>query len=127
MIPDFTKYSLALIKEDKIIFSSDKSGLRPLIERINEFNDENNCTLHDKVIGLAAAKLILNSNIIKEIKTNVISQPALDYLKDKISVKYETVTKNILNKEKTSVCPMELKAIELSDKDFLKHIENIFN
>ena len=127
MKPNFNEYTLALIKDERIIFSSDKSGLRPLVECMNKTEGEKNCVLYDKVIGLAAAKLIVYSGIISSIVTKVVSRPALDYLKDKIPIEYETVTEKILNKERAKSCPMELCAIELSDEKFIEHVNEIFN
>lgn len=127
MKPNFAKYSLALIKNNKIIYSSDKSGLRPLVECINKYKSKlKNCTLYDKVIGLAAAKLIVYSGMFSSVITKVISKLALDYLRDKINLEYESLTENILNNEKTSICPMELKAKELDDTSFINHIKNLF-
>ena len=49
--PDFNKYSLALIKDNKILFSSDKSALRPLVECVREckFKD---CTCNELEIDI---------------------------------------------------------------------------
>jgi hypothetical protein len=46
--PDFTKYSLALVQGDKIIYSSDGSGLTPLwdcLEKYRQAEDNLSCLI----------------------------------------------------------------------------------
>lgn len=73
--------SLVLYNGDEVIFSSDKSGLRPLLECIQK--GKKGDRLFDKVIGLAAARLIAHSGIACVVSTPIISKPAVDYLKKK--------------------------------------------
>ncbi|MBD3164264.1 DUF1893 domain-containing protein [Candidatus Woesearchaeota archaeon] len=127
MKPDFEKYSLALIKNNKVVYSSDKPGLRPLVNCIAKNKEKKDCALHDKVIGLAAAKLVFNSGIAEKIVTSIISKPAFDFLKDKLVVEYDEIVKNILNTERKVICPMEKKALELDEASFLRHVNKIFN
>ena len=115
--PDFNKYSLALIKDDEILFSSESSGLRPLIECVKEFKDKaKDCVLHDKVIGLAAARLIVYSEMINEVFTDIASKPAVELLEKKnIKLNAESIVDNILTKDKNDICPMEKKATEIEN------------
>lgn len=115
--PDFENYSLALVKDDKIIFKSTRSGLRPLVECINKFYSKvNACILHDRVIGLAAAKLIVYSNIISKVRSEVCSEYSGHYLlNNEIDIITDKIVKNILTKDKLSICPMELKAKNMED------------
>jgi hypothetical protein len=110
-------YSLALIKDNKIVFSSEKPGLRPLLECVIECKDKySSCTLHDKVTGLAAARLVVYSGMVSNIKTKTASKLAADFLKqNKIELSAQTTVNNILNKDRTSVCPMELRASDAKD------------
>ncbi len=71
--PDFTKYSLALIQGDKIIYSSQSNGLKPLWDCLEKYRQaKGKFILFDKVMGLAAAKLIVYSKIISEIQTLLV-------------------------------------------------------
>lgn len=126
--PDFNKYRLALLKDSKIIYSSDKSGLRPLVECVKKFKGKiKDAILHDKVIGLAAAKLIVYSKMVSFVRAAVISTPANEYLLNNgIPVDARIITENILDKEKKNICPMELNAIEMDDEKFIGHIKKIF-
>jgi len=117
--------SIEIKKEGKLLYSSDKSGLRPLVIGLDQIK-ETDCDLFDKVIGLAAAKMIVDSKKIINIKTNLISEPAIKYLTDKLRFTYKEKCKNILNKDKTDICPMEKAALELDDKKFIEHINKIF-
>ena len=119
LVPDFTKYSLALIKDDKILFSSEKSGLRPLIECVKEFkNKVKDCILYDKIVGLAAARLILYSEMINSVFTDIVSEKGKEFLeKNNIELDSKEIVDNILNNKKDGICPMEQKAIEIEDNE----------
>ena len=127
--PDFTKYSLALIKDNNIVFSSDKSGLRPLIECIKECKSKfKDCILHDKVVGLAAARLIVYSDMISLVITDIASKPAEELLnKNNVILNAQKIVDNILTKDKSAICQMELKAqLKEDNHEFFLEINNIF-
>jgi hypothetical protein len=126
---EFEKYSLVLLKDDKIIYTSNKPGLRPILTCVKENRLKfENCILYDKVIGLAAARLIVYSDIVSSVITPVISKSAKELLiKNKIEIESGKVVKNILNKEKTKTCPMELKAKRINnDEEFFQELISIF-
>lgn len=125
LIPDFTQYSLALFKDEKLIHASDGGGLRPLWDALEKHKDQSGLLLHDKVMGLAAARLIVRSGIIVEIFTMVASRPAKEFLEERdIRLTAFDVAANILTKHKSTVCPGEVIAIETSDPDtFLQKIK----
>ena len=121
MKPDFSSYSLAIIKDSKIVHSSQQSGLRPLAEAVNSFKGKlDNCILHDKVIGLAAARIIVFSEMIDSVKTNLMSEQAKALLEENgTALEAAETVQNIMNKDKTDICPMEKKAQEITNnKEF---------
>lgn len=129
---DYTKYSLVLVHSDKIIFSSSKSGLRPLIECIEyckQHKPGSDCTLYDKVIGLAAARLIVHSGLISLVNTPVMSKEAKKLLAENgIKASAEKIVERILNNERTGVCPMEQRAEKTTDnKAFYESLLTIFS
>jgi|TARA_B100001971_G_C18252828_1_gene579657 hypothetical protein len=128
MIADFTKYSLALVKDGEVIFSSDKSGLRPLVECVKKFKSGvEGCVLHDKVVGLAAARLIVYSGIVSSVVTKVCSKLAKELLdKSGIEVGAGAVVDNILNWDKSDVCPMEKKAVGMENEEFFSEMSEKF-
>ena len=129
MIPDFTQYSLALFKDEKRIHASDGGGLRPLWDALEKHKDKSGLLLHDKVMGLAAARLIVCSGIIAEIFTMVASRPAKEFLEESsIRLTAFDVTANILTKDKSTICPAEVIALGTSDPNaFLQKIRAMMN
>ena len=125
LIPDFTRYSLALFKGESMIHSSTGGGLRPLWEALEMFRGKSGLVLHDKVTGLAAARLIVHSGIIVEVFTMVASLSAYQFLeKNHVAITAFDVAANILNLDKTAVCPGEMIAMDTDDPDvFLQKIQ----
>ncbi|MHB8138957.1 MAG: DUF1893 domain-containing protein [Smithellaceae bacterium] len=118
LIPDFTSYSLALLEGDSLIYSSRGSGLRPLWDALEKYSDKSGLILHDKVVGLAAARLIDRSGVIAEVYTIVVSLPAQQFLGDRgIRLTVFNVVPNILTHDKSTVCPGEMIALNTSEPD----------
>ncbi|MFH1316391.1 MAG: DUF1893 domain-containing protein [Candidatus Woesearchaeota archaeon] len=123
--PNFGKNSLVLIKDDNVIFNSEKSGLRPLFECVKEMKGKvSECVLYDRVVGLAAARLIVYSGMISKIVTPVCSKPAVKLLeKDGIELEAGEIVMNILRMDNSDICPMEKLALETEDnKEFWEKI-----
>ena len=81
LTPDFARYSLALLHEGRTVYSSEKGGLRPLVECIRACRGRfSGCELHDRAIGLAAAKLVVASGMIGRIITRRASARAVVFL-----------------------------------------------
>lgn len=71
-----------------------------------------NASLADKVIGKAAAALMVLAEV-KEVYADVISQPALDLLRNKkVLVSYDGIVPHIINRTKTGLCPLEARCRE---------------
>ena len=125
LIPDFTRYSLALLEGEKLIYSACGGGLRPLWNALEKFQGKSGLILHDKVIGLAAARLIVQSGMIAGIFTRVVSLPAKQFLENNgVALTAFDVAANILTQDKSAVCPGEVIALNTSDPDaFLQKIK----
>ncbi len=125
LIPDFTRYSLALLEGEKLIYSACGGGLRPLWDALEKFQGKSGLILHDKVIGLAAARLIVQSGMIAGIFTRVASLPAKQFLENNgVVLTAFDVAANILTHDKSAVCPGEVIALNTSDPDaFLQKIK----
>lgn len=126
--PDFDRYALALIHADRIVFTSDKGGVEPILDCLAACGGRySGCTLHDRVFGLAAARLIAPADLIRELVTRAISRPALAFLEDRgIEVQAEAVVEGILTRDRSRVCPGEVIAIETDNHDlFVKRIEEL--
>ena len=125
LIPDFTRYSLALLEGEKLIYSACGGGLRPLWDALEKFQGKSGLILHDKVIGLAAARLIVQSGMIAAIFTRVASLPAKQFLENNgVALTAFDVAANILTQNKSTLCPGEVIALNTSDPDaFLQKIK----
>ena len=117
-MPGLGEFSLALYRGEELVYFSRKPGLVPLLECISFVKGKGHI-LHDKVIGLAAARLIAYSGIISEVFTPVASIAAKQHLKKKgIALHADILVPQIINKAKTGPCPMEEKAGPLTDEGF---------
>lgn len=119
--PDFGNYSLALIHAGVIVHSSRGRGIMPLITCLEACRSRyRDCTLHDKVIGLAAAKLAAYSGIVNSIFTEVASNASADFLNATgINLTAGTITANILTSDGSTVCPGEIIAQGVDDFESL--------
>ena len=122
--PDFTRYSLAIFEGERLLHSAAGGGLRPLQDALKKYRDHTGLILHDKIMGLAAARMIVYSGTIAEIAAGVASIPAKAFLEKKgIGLSALEIADNILTRDKSAVCPGEVIALEVQDPDaFLKKI-----
>lgn len=129
LTPDFSKYSLALIEKNELIYSSQENGLRPLFDCLQKYKGKSGLILHDKVIGLAAAKLIVYSGIIAEVVTTIASAPAKKYLENnRIAITADDVAANIMTRDRKAVCPGEIIALDTAaPNDFICKIKTMLN
>jgi len=90
-----------------------------------KFQGKSGLILHDKVIGLAAARLIVQSGMIAGSSRRVASLPAKQFLENNgVALTAFDVAANILTQDKSAVCPGEVIALNTSDPDaFLQKIK----
>lgn len=120
--PDFTRYSLAIFEGERLLHSVSGGGLRPLRDALEKYRDHTGLILHDKIMGLAAARMIVYSGMIAGIAAGVASIPAKAFLeKSGIGLSAVEVAVNILTKDRSAVCPGEVIALEVQDPEaFMK-------
>jgi hypothetical protein len=127
-IPDLTRYSLALYKGDRQLFVSIEEKLKPLVECVFRYRGKiEGCLLYDKVVGLAAAKLIVYSGMVSRVVTPLASQPAIDEL-DRNDIDHDvfSVQENILGDDGVSICLMEQRALKQPDNEkFFEEMKNL--
>ena len=74
-------------------------------------------SMADRVVGRGAALLMVKGGV-KEVFTFVLSQPALDVLRQAgIAVTYDTLQPNIINRTGTDICPVEKLTADTTDAD----------
>ncbi|MBQ1307983.1 MAG: DUF1893 domain-containing protein [Erysipelotrichaceae bacterium] len=96
-------------------FSYD-SGIRPVIDRINEKEDYfKGLEVADKIIGKASAMLLSLSGV-KKVHAVVLSQAGKDIF-DKYDVEYsfDELTDYIVNRRGDGMCPMEMTVKDIDD------------
>lgn len=86
----------------------DGFGLRPLLQLLdNEPQTLTGADVADKVVGKAAASVMVVAGV-KSVYTPLLSQPALAVLTaNNIPARYDCLVPNILNRDKSALCPME--------------------
>ena len=127
--PDFSKYALALFHGGAMVYSSMNQGIAPLVECIEACVPRYwDCLLHDRVIGLAAAKLVVASGMISSVVAGVSSQPAVDFLRGRgIPMESGATVPRIMARDGVSLCPMEQRALATADPDlFFNELRNFF-
>jgi len=118
------KYTCVLIKEKEIHFSTER-GVKPLYLFLKSGKDFSGFCAYDRVVGKATAFLYLLLKI-KSVYAEVLSEQALMLLqKHGIVVEYQTLVKNIINRNKTDICPFEKAVLEINnEQEALKIIED---
>ena len=117
MKPDLDGYTLALLHEGHVVYSSREGGLQPLIDCLAACRGRyRNGLLHDRVVGLAAARLMAPTGVVQTVVTGTVSQPALTFLEaHQIVVRPVAVVDQILTADRRLPCPAEIIALEVED------------
>ena len=117
--------TIILVKDKETIFKSKKRGISPIYELAKEKKDLARAgALGDKVIGKGAA-LLCKYIGVKEVYGELMSETAMEVLKKaNIKFSYSNSTKYIENRDKTGLCPIEKRAIDVENGEtMLEKIE----
>ena len=107
-------HSIALCKNGKAI-TSDKRGVAPLAEFIRSGTDISGFSAADRVVGKAAAMLMIKAGIT-EVFALTISESAEKLLKSHgVRVSFGTCAERIMNRDNTGPCPMETAVADTDD------------
>jgi len=108
--------TLVLCKDGKIISSALK-GIAPIMNLIAENIDLNGYSAADLIVGKAVAMLFVRCGI-KAVYAKTLSMQGKAVLeKYKIPYEYDVLTKFIVNRAGTDVCPMEKAVTNTEDLD----------
>lgn len=108
-----TSHTICLCKNGNCIFS-DKHGITPMIEFIENGINLADYSVADIVVGKAVALLFVKCKI-KNVFAKTISKSGKEVLENHdIHCEYENLVDNIINRKKTDICPME-KAVANTD------------
>ena len=105
-----------LVTEKESIIMPIKRGISPLVELYKQHASlMNNAFLVDKIIGRAASFIAILGHV-QYVHAHLMSEPAL-YLLTQYNIKatYDQLTPNILNRQQSNLCPMELAVQDINN------------
>jgi len=114
-------WAFVLVRGGKILYKSKSQGLKPLIFCVKNYKAQmRGATVYDKVIGRAAALLLVYGGV-KKVLTPTVSRGALIVLKrGGAKVEHGKIVKNILNNTGNNLCPMEKMSQGKNSAEFAK-------
>ena len=108
------QYTLVICKDEDIV-TSDITGIKPLINLIEEKKEYKGYSAADKIVGRAAAFLYTLLEV-KNLYGEIMSKGATEILKNaKINFEYKTLTDFIENRKKDGMCPMDEAVKNIND------------
>lgn len=98
----------SLVVENDGIHTFDSRGIADLYQLLQTSPDVlRGARVADKVVGKAAAALMILGGV-EQLFAGIVSAAALSLLSEYgVAVKYEQAVPNIINRQKTGLCPME--------------------
>lgn len=113
-----------LISGGEIFAQTKGMGVSPLLTIYEKMPEEmENGIVVDKVIGRAAAAIIINGKA-KRVYALLISEDGKEFLETHgIEVEYDKIVPRILNKNRDGLCPLE--ASVLGEEDSTKALEKL--
>ena len=100
------EYSCVFCDRDRVL-TDRRRGIAPILERIEGGESLCGMAVADKIIGKAAAMLLLCGGA-QSVYGEVMSEPAKALLEEAgVEVAYGTLVKAIRNRTDTDICPME--------------------
>lgn len=118
--------TLQVYKDAKLLFSSNKDRLLPLLEYIDKFASHHQpVVIFDKIMGNAAALLSIKASC-QEVYSPLGSQLAIKTL-DKYGIRYHLtrIVPYIQKPNEEDMCPMERLSIDKEPEEFYEVIRNM--
>jgi len=111
--------TLWVCQASRLVFRSEKKGIAPLLEYIEQFTAAwGGTTIYDRVIGNAAA-LLLKKVSCKKVYGIIGSELAIETLKRlRIPYSFRTVVPNIINRTGNDMCPFEKASLGKETEEF---------
>ncbi len=108
--------TLVIVKEGKVVFETKSHGVGGFLQAVEKLDKRLVASsVADKIVGAAAAMLCVYSEA-SSVFAVMISEEGIRVLEDNnIVYRFENEVPNILNHEKTDICPFEKLAIGSRD------------
>jgi len=111
-----TGNSLMIYKDGRLLFESSSRGIRPHLEAIDKHSDMLKDTVFvDKIVGRAAALLILYSRPLKVFATVISSSGKALFEESNLRYQFEEEVDNIKMRDGRIFCPFERMVQSISD------------
>lgn len=108
------EYTCVLAREDTV-YTSKADGISPMLGFIESGIDLKGFSAADKIVGKAAAMLLIVAGV-KEVFATVMSKQAEEVLsKHGVRFSCDTPTDAIVNRSGTDLCPMEKAVGDIED------------
>ena len=109
-----TEYTCIIVKDKDVIYSKE-SGIKPVIQILQQGKNIEGYSVYDKIVGKAVASLLVLSKV-GFVYAKTMSKLAKEYLeKYNLKFEYENLTDNIINRKNTGICPMEQTVLNLDN------------
>jgi hypothetical protein len=110
--------TLAIVKNSEVLFETKNHRISGFLDAVEKLGDRlEGASLADRVAGKAIALLCVYAKI-REVYAAVLSRKAhAVFEQNKISVQWRELVDNVLNADKTGMCPFEKAAVNISDPE----------
>ena len=110
--------TLAIVKNGEVLFETRSHRISGFLGAIEQFGDKlEDASLADRVAGKAIALLCVYAKI-KEVYAEILSRKAKAVFEENgIRCEWKTLVDNVLDLNKSGVCPFEKAAADISDPE----------
>ena len=106
-----------VLTDGQMVFTSTDRGVKPLVRFLESGEIPAGVSAADKVVGRATAYLYVLLKV-KEVYSQVISQPAVDVLLENgVGVLYDKLVPNIINRKGDGICPFEAAVMDIHEPE----------
>ena len=108
--------TLVIVKNSKVIFQTNSHRISGFIYAIDTLSNQlNGASVADRIAGKALALLCIYAGI-REVYAEVLSKKAQSLFEEnRVACQWEHLVDNVLDLNKTGVCPFEKAASEILD------------
>jgi hypothetical protein len=126
---DEKRLTLSVVKNGNAIFEATSHGVSDFLRAIEKFGSRfDGASVADRVVGKAIALLCVYAKV-KAVYAVILSKSAKAVFEENmVHYEWSTIVENILDAEKTGICPFEKLAAEISDpKDAYRRLKALQN
>jgi len=121
------KINLVIVKNGVVLYQSTASGMKGLLQAIEEYDgDLAGTAVADKIVGRAAAMLCVYSKV-ESVFAITMTEGALRLLtKNGVAHKFEKYVHKLMNSQGTDICPFERAIRDIDDpKEAFKKLRSL--